>query len=261
MRSLLRNTRYAVVALAALLCTSSLAGAEDFRIATKIYRGKDDKAKLVSETTTLFLNGTVYDFLADGSQIAVFRKEAREPGRFILLNPPQRIQTELSTEKLTGLMEHLRDWAGRQNDPMLKFAANPQFKESYDDDSGQLVLASNLETYTVETDPASHPEAVAEYREFLHWYTQLNTMLSAGPPPEPRLQLNEALSRHRVVPRRVELSLSGEKEPLRAEHEFNWRLSQEDMAQIDDVRTSLTRFRELSNEDFEKTTRAAQPAK
>src|SRR5688572_27386799 len=66
-------------------------GAEGFRIATKIYLGEEDKkdTKLVSESTTLFDKGVVYDFLADGSQTAVFRKPAGKEGRFILLNPDE----------------------------------------------------------------------------------------------------------------------------------------------------------------------------
>jgi hypothetical protein len=262
--AMVQSLRYfcSPLAFILLLLVTSATQAEDFRISTKIYRGaKDDKPKLVSQTTTLFLSGTVYDFFADGSQTAVFRKQADQPGRFILLNPEKRIRTECTTDQLAGLIGHMREWAGQQKDPMLRFAANPQFKESFDPENSKLVLASNLQTYTVATEPVSHPEAMAEYREFLHWYTQLNAMLKAGPPPEPRLRLNESLSRRRLVPVTVELTLEGEKEPLRAEHEFNWRLSRADMDQIEDVRASLASFKEVDNKEFRKASEPVAPAR
>ena len=235
----------------------SIAAAEGFRIETKIFVG--DEKEPASETTTLFLDGVVYDFLAQPEQIAVFRKASGDkPGRFILLDPQERIRTEVSTDQVAGAMSKLRTWASRQVDPFLQFAADPQFKESFEAESGRLVLASHLESYTVDTTPSEQTQRLAEYREFLDWYTQLNTLLSAGPPPGPRLQLNEALARHQVVPLTVELTRAGEKEPLRAEHKFIWRLSEDDVERIDDVRASLAAYRVVPNDQF---LRAIQPKK
>ena len=237
---------------------SSIGVADDFRIETKIFVG--DEEKPVSETTTLFLEGVVYDFLSAPRQVAVFRKAAGgKPGRFILLSPNERIRTELSTDQVARVMDKLRTWAARQQDPFLQFAADPQFKESFEPAKGRLVLASHLESYTVETTPADQAEALAEYREFLDWYTQLNTLLSHGPPPEPRLRLNEALARHQVVPLKVELTRAGEKQPLRAEHQFIWRLSQDDIQRIDDVRASLAAYRQVSNEEFLQASQPKNP--
>lgn len=240
-----------VSALAAscFVWTSSAALADEFRIETKIYAG--DEEKPVSETTTLFHEGLVYDFLADPEQICVFRKPGGgKPGRFILLDPERRLRTEVTTPQLAGAMQKLRSWAAQQNDPFLKFAANPEFEESFAADTGKLVLASHWESYEVETAPAGEPAALAEYREFLDWYTQLNTLLQAGPPPEPRLRLNSALARHRVVPVKVELTRSSDKTPLRAEHDFTWRLSQDDRQRIDDANDALASFRKVSNDEF-----------
>jgi hypothetical protein len=239
----------ALVIASLLIAAASTIRAEDFRIETKIYAG--DEKKPASETVTLFFDKGVYDFIAEPEQIAVFNKPAGgKPGRFILLDPPHRIKTTLSTDQLSGAMEKLRTWAGRQTDPFLQFAAHPQFKESFESGSGKLVLASYLESYTVTTRRAEHPQALAQYREFLDWYARLNTLLSAGPPPEPRLRLNEALARHKVIPLKVELTRAGEKDAIRAEHQFTWRLSNDDRAQIDEVGTSITSFREVKNEEF-----------
>jgi len=223
--------------------------AEDFRIATKIYLG--DSESPISETTTLFLEGVVYDFLEEPPQVAVFRKPSSDKvGRFILLSSAHKIRTELTTDKISGAVDKLRTWARRQRDPFLKFAADPLFEESFTADSGKLVLASHLENYTVATAPAERPQALTEYREFLDWYARLNTLLSAGPPPEPRLRLNAALARYNVIPLQVELTRAGDKEPLRAEHQFTWRLSQTDLKRIDEVRTSLASYSIVSNEEF-----------
>jgi hypothetical protein len=251
----IRSALLVVATLSALAVASvalPVAGwAKDFRIQTRIFVGDEDDAQPVSETTTLFLDGVTYDFINDPAQVAVFRKPTGgNPGRFILLNPKLRIRTELTTDQITGAMDKLRTWAGRQDDPFLQFAADPRFKESFEADSGKLVMASHLESYTVATSPAQHPQALDEYREFLDWYARLNTLLLAGPPPEPRLRLNAALARHRVLPTTVELTRAGDAQPLRAAHEFTWRLSRADADRIDDVRASLASYREVSNDIF-----------
>jgi len=223
--------------------------ADDFRIETKVYVG--DEKEPASTTTTLFQGGVVYDFLDVPEQVAVFRKPGGgKPGRFILLDPARRVRTELSTDQVAGAINKLKNWAARQRDPLLKFAANPQFEESFDRSTGQLLLASHEESYTIKTEPADMPEALAEYREFLDWYTRLNALLQAGPPPEPRLQVNAALARYQSVPVTVELARAGEKDKLRAEHEFTWMLSKQDMARIDDACASLAAYRPVDNEEF-----------
>jgi hypothetical protein len=251
-----RATAITVLAVTVLAVQSSATHAEGFRIETKIYFG--DEKKPQSETTTLFLDGVVYDFLAAPAQTAVFRKPTGDkPGQFTLLDPQARVQTKLSTDQLMGAMEKLRSWAAEQKDPFLQFAAAPQFEESFESEGSRLVLAHHLETYTVATSPAEDREALAEYREFLDWYTRLNALLSADHfPPEPRLRLNESLARHQVVPVKVELTRTGVSDPLRAEHKFIWRLSRADLERIDGVRASLASYREVSNSEFLNTTRA-----
>jgi hypothetical protein len=252
---------HALFAILFVLAPPSLQSfAEGFRIETKIFVG--DSEEPMSQTTTLFLSGVVYDFIANPAQTAVFRKPSGEkPGQFILLDPPQQIQTRLSTQQLAGAMDKLQSWAARQTDPFLQFAADPKFEESFEPETGQLELAHYLESYRVATSPAEHPQLLAEYREFLDWYTRLNTLLSAGRlPPEPRLRLNEALTRHQVIPVTVELTRAGEKEPLRAEHQFIWRLSREDLDRIDDVRAALASYREVQNAEFLQATQPSETA-
>ena len=168
-----------VLAAISTLAASSLA--EGFRIETKVFVGDDKHKEPVSETTTLFLDGVVYDFLKKPEQTAVFRKPGGgKPGQFILLTTNIASSRNSRPTTWPAAMKKSRTWASHQENPFLQFAANPEFDESFEDDSGKLVLASHRESYTVETTPAEHPDALAEYREFLDWYTQLNTLLSPG---------------------------------------------------------------------------------
>ena len=238
----------AIRTLVACLVVAVSTHGESFRIETKIYVGEQEEP--TSETMTLFEGGVVYDFLAAPKQIAVFRKpSADRPGRFILLDPQREFRTELDTERIDRALTKIRDWASEQPDPMLRFAAAPEFEESYTAESGELVLASHLQTYRVATSVADKPAALAEYREFLDWYSRLNA-LHRGLPPEPRLALNAALTRHAVVPVSVELTRAGDREPIRAEHDFTWRLSQDDRGRIDEVREAMANYRQVSNEIF-----------
>jgi hypothetical protein len=255
----LHLTTCIITAACVIACTRQCT-AENFRIETKVFEGKREAP--VSETTTIFCDGVVYDFLKDPPQTAVFsRPSGKNAGRFILLDENHQLRTEISTKKLEGAMLNLRSWAEQQPDKFLKFAANPDFKESFEPGSGQLVLASHVESYTVETVPAKHPKAAAEYREFLDWYAQLNTLLSGSPPPQPRLELNKSLSRHKAIPKTVELTRAGRNEPLRAEHEFTWMLTKADMARIDDANAALASYSEVINEDYLQQTRGTAEQK
>jgi hypothetical protein len=222
--------------------------AEDFRIETKVFVGKEEEP--ISRSTTLFRGGVVYDFLDEPEQIAVFRNRGGgQPGRFILLDPKRRVKTELTTDQLAGAMNKLKNWAARQRDPYLKFAANPTFEESFDRETGQLLLASHEASYTIETE-AADAHSTNEYREFLDWYSKLNTLIHAGPPPEPRLEVNAALARYQVLPVKVELARKGEKEKLRAEHDFAWLLSKNDLGKIDDASAAVVAYRQVDNEQY-----------
>jgi hypothetical protein len=249
-----------LLAVAALFASANSAFAEGFRIETKVFVG--DAKEPMSETTTLFLNGVVYDFLKKPEQTAVFRKSSGgNPGQFTLLNEQRSILTKFSTEQVDGTVTKMKAWASRQKDPFLQFAANPEFDESFDDNTGKLTLASHLENYSADTMPAEHPDAMVEYREFLDSYTRLNTLLSGGQlQPGPRLRLNAVLARRKVVPIKVELTRAGE-DPLRAEHAFTWRLSQDDQVRIDEVRANLTKYHEVPNEQFLHDTKPREKAK
>ena len=101
-----------MTALVALALCASFAVAENFRIETKVF--VSDEKEPASETTTLFQNGVVYDFLKvqkKPEQTAVFRKaNGDKTGQFILIDEQHSMLTKISTEKVDGAMTKLRVW-------------------------------------------------------------------------------------------------------------------------------------------------------
>ena len=225
------------------------AKAQELRIETEVYSGDSDES--LSHTVTLFDAGTVYDFVDDRQQVAVFRPPtSSRAGQFILLDLQSQRRTEVSTDKIQGLMDKLSKWALEQEDEMLKFSAKPEFDENFEADSGQLTLDSPQWNYTVATVPAEDNETLVQYRQFVDWYTRLNVMMHGAPPPGPRLALNAAFERHGVVPVEIRRKVQSKSDALRATHLFSWRLSREDRSQVEEVRKHLASFEKVDNKDF-----------
>jgi hypothetical protein len=240
---------FSFVALLALVANALPAAAQQMRIETEVF--VDDQAEPANHTVTLFDSNTVYDFVEQPPQIAVFRPPtASHSGSFIMLDLETKQRTEVSTERIAGLMKKLTRWAGEQEDKLLKFSAQPEFEQSFDEESGLLMLDSPVWTYTVATIPAEDTKALARYREFTDWYTRLNTMLHSTPPPGARLKLNAALAEHGVVPVEIRRTIESEAATLRATHLFTWRLSREDRERIDEAQIHLANFEKVDNEQY-----------
>ena len=226
---------------------AGVAAAEDFRIETKIF-SRDREA--VSENVTLFRSGVVYDFLSEPAQIAVFRDGSPgAAGRFVLLDPDKRVQTEVSTDRIDSFLEKVSNWAATQDDAYLRFTASPVFQETYDEASGELTLESDVLTYRAETTPADKIEAYELYRRFSDGYAKLNSLFQAGL-PGPRLRLNDSLSQRRRLPTVVHLTVPSRNVRIRAEHGVNKRLSKSDLTRIDEVARYLSSFRKVSNQEY-----------
>ncbi len=231
------------------LCFVTSLQAGELRIETDVF--SHDEEESISHTVTLFDAGTVYDFVDDTQQIAVFRlPTSTHPGQFILLDLKVKRRTEVTTDKIKALMDKLTKWAMKQEDAMLKFSAQPEFDETFEAGTGQLTLDNPQWNYTVATVPAEDDQTLSQYRQFMDWYTRLNVMMHSSPPPGPRLALNAALEKHGVVPVEIRRTVDSNSTGLRATHLFSWRLSREDRAQIDEVRKHLASFEKVGNKDF-----------
>jgi hypothetical protein len=223
--------------------------AQQLRIETQVF--VDDQTEPASHNVTLFDGSTVYDFGDESEQITVYRAATTShASSFFLLDPRSKSRTEVSTERIAGLMKKLTRWAAEQEDEILKFSAAPEFEQAFDSETGLLTLSSPVWNYTAATVPAEDGEALARYREFTDWYTKLSTMLEGSLPPGARLELNAALSNHGVVPVEIRRTVKSESSALRSTHLFTWRLSREDRERIDQTRGYLASFKKVANKDF-----------
>lgn len=228
--------------------------AEDFRIETQVFLANETEP--ISENVTFFKSGVVYDFLSEPKQIAIFRMtEATESGTLILLDPKRKIRTDLTTEEILLYSRGLQDWATTHKDPLLKFSANPDFKESFDEREGSLSLTHERMRYRLLTQACSENTS-AQYKEFSDWYVRAAARMHQGAlPPFPRLMVNAALARHQVIPREVHLEIpaySGHPAlNVRSQHEVLLRLSQNDRQEIEKAQQYLADFKKVDFKEFQ----------
>ena len=242
--------RPALASTAVLACLATSVVAQEFRIETDVYVGDEEKS--VSHTVTLFEKSAVYEFVDEPEQVIVYRRGADEnSGQFILLDVGSQRRTDVDVERVEKLMAKLTGWAADQKDSLLKFSANPTFDESFDAETGSLVLANPEWTYRTATVPAEDATVLARFRDFTDRYAALNSMMHNAPPPGPRLALNAALAKHGVVPVEIRRTLDGdEKNVVCARHLFSWRLSREDRTRLDEAQASLANFVKVDNKAF-----------
>jgi hypothetical protein len=243
------------VALSSLI--ASRAAADDFRIETKVFVGKETEP--ASQDLALFRGEQVYDFLDKPKEITVFDKPR---SRVILLDPARRVKTEVTMERLMAFSDELRTWCGKQSDPLLKFAAEPSFDQSLDSASGEMVFTSPFLTYRVATVKAGTDEIARQYLEFSDSYARLNAMTNPGStPPFPRLKIDEALFLSHGVPEKVQLTtpsrarFGGKPTVVRSEHNVNWRLLESDQQKIQEAEEFLVTFTQLPLERYLGTAR------
>jgi hypothetical protein len=242
----LRASVFALIAAAA----AAGASAQEFRVETDINVG--DAAEPASHTVTLFEKSAVYEFIESPKQIIVYRTGAGgRDGQFILLNPESQQRTVVEVERVEKLMKKLNQWAAEHKDPLLKFSANPKFEESFDAEHNSLTLSNPAWTYRVATVEAEDEAAVKRYQEFMDRYAELSSMVYNSAPPGPRIVLDEALAKHKVVPVEIHRTTGGEgKNAVRATHLFTWRLSREDRSRLDEAQADLANFEKVDNEKF-----------
>jgi hypothetical protein len=239
------RTLAATLVLPALVCwlVPPLATADDFRIETKVYYGREREP--VSRNTTLFRAGTVYDYLSGPEKVAVFD---RARGRFIMLDPARKLKVEIKTDEVRQLVDSLHDLAAKSSNSATRFAADPNFEVQVSE--GELTLSSPHMTYKLKTELAPTPQAAEQYHEFSDWYTRFNTRVhpSSGP-PFPRLAVNAELAKRGLVP--TEVHLNTRSVAMRTEHYIVWRLLDSDHRRIAETANQLAAFKEVDFEDLQ----------
>lgn len=229
-----------------------------FRVDNKVYFN-DDKAP-VSASTTIFHDGTIYDFMDQPAETFVFDRPGQ---RFVLLNTSRRVCTQIPVRQVTAFTEQLqknmeghKDAQG-QFDPFLKFLARPSFERHAEDDT--LTFQSPWITYRVTTSPAPNRLMAARYREFSDWFAQLSPMLApSGKPPFSRMAVNAVLAEGNLLPQTVDVTVTPKKGlwpkriTYRSEHQWIDRLNAGDLDHVNQARQFMSIFNPVSFEQYSK---------
>jgi len=251
---------------AALLCSLALlagwlygAGAAlgaDFRMENKVFA--ENAKEPVSQSTTVFYQGMVYDFMQDPEEAIVFDKAG---GRFVVLDMRRRVRADLTTNDVAAFAQRLKQWAEGQKDPLVKFMAAPKFDEQFESRGLKLTLSSPAMTYQIQASAADQTGEIAkQYREFSDWLAQLNAMLNPGGRlPFPRIAANGALARRGLIPQVVILTINPKQgsdakpSSVRSEHQLAKSLSRTDLERTQAARQSMAAFKRVSFKEYRKT--------
>jgi len=244
--------------LAAWLVAQPVA-AKEFRVETTVY--ENDVEEPVAQVLTLFQDGLVYEFLSQPDEVRVYKTTVPSgTGVFILLDPRRRLRTEIATSEIANFMEAVRQRAAEHKNPLMQFAAQPKFEESFVDGQsngrGELTMSSELMSYRIKTVPAANQDDLITYHRFSDWNAQLNAMLNVGStPPFPRLLVGQAMKRRGVLPEEIVLTITtgrSKEEVIRATSETRWRLSQQDRQRIDQVAADLVQFKQVGYDRYRR---------
>ncbi len=253
---MLVRTLPGTIMLATLLAWPAVAAADEFRILTKIYVGKEDQPS--SQNVTIFRDGLVYDCMESPEEVAVFDGPR---GRFILLSPPHRLRTEITfpllETRVASLQAELKKKTTDEGEGGLSaFLTAPRFDESAGAERGQTVFKSPYFHYAIKTDEARGESAAKQYADFVHWYTRLNAV--RNPAMLAREPINEWLTRGHRMPVEIELTTfkkgafggMNKLNSYRSHHNVAWALSVEDRKKLDDIDRWLVNFEQIGYDAY-----------
>ena len=227
----------------------------DFRVENRVFSGGGKTPQV--QSTTIFLDGVVYDYLEHPKEITIFDGAN---GRFICLDPIRHLRTELATEHLESLATRLKDWAANQPDGFLKFLADPKFEKSLAENTGERLFESPWMTYRVTAVRTGDPEIASQYAAFSDWYGRLNTRTNPGSrPPFARMIVSGELDREQLFPEKVHLTLSpnaggllAKKTTLRSEHKLVRQLVESDRRRVAQTDQYLAIFKPVSFQEYQE---------
>jgi hypothetical protein len=250
-----------LLALVSFLATvlPQAATAQEFRIYTRVMLlsaapPRAEGPEIVARSVTLFHAGQVYDYIDEAGEVIVLEPAHR---RYTILNLRRDLMTTLDFDELNNLLKvgrsEVESTAARLEEGgrpavqksarMLRFQLDPQFQEQFDAERRTLSLTSPMIRYVASCSSDPAPEVVDAWTKYADAMCRLNFVLHPSVLlPEPRLALNTALSKRRLVPTAVELQVEAESPlRLRAEHEIHWDLNAKDRSLIHDWESALKR--------------------
>ena len=222
-----------------------LLSAQEMRVRTTISRQEENGSlRPFAYSLTIFHAGKVYDYMEDVGEVVIY-----EPmnDRLVFLDGNYRA-SELTITELTQFLKSSeaesqkyladlrRDGAdsAKQQVKALEFQLSPQFDERFDAKEQRLRMNSEQMDYGVKTASSPNPEGTEKYLAYADLAARLNHILHPGAMlPQPRLQINSALRKRKLIPLTVNLSTRDEGEVhLQAEHQFSWELQAMDKRKI-----------------------------
>jgi hypothetical protein len=241
--------RVVLVVLLALGFAGTVRG-DEFRIESRVFQGKDEQPQ--SESTTIFANGRIYDFLNSPRELTIY-----DPAhdRIVVMDLEKNRKTELRVEQLTRFREELQLRAEKTTDVGVRFLLQPKFDKQVGSTAAERVFQSEYITYQVETTTPRSAAIVEQYRQFSDLSATMNAMLNRGWPPFARLQVNAALAEEKLIPTKVNLlfpskSLLGQRKHFRSEHELHTRVTDSDQQKIAQAEEHLNRTVLVSLREF-----------
>lgn len=253
------------------------ANAQGLKVSTAVYNAgqldSNGREPIVSSSVSLFHAGKGYDYVEAVGEVVIHEPSKN---RFVLLNPRRGLFTIIRFEELTRLLaaraprieEYLAELRQKGAKDLAKaernvrFQLNPEFKKTFDSNSGTLLLKGPSWTYVVSTREWEDADQIRKYIQYTDWTARLNYVLHPSSLfPEPRLALNEAmLELKNRIPVVVQLSLQPDEAlTLRAEHQFTRGLSDQERQLISDWNSAMTsgQLKELPFRQYQEKTLAA----
>ena len=248
-----------ILLLAAGLSAAGQAGlavAEDFRVDNATYASGQNVPS--SQSSTIFRDGIVYDILKDPDETVVFDK-SKTPPRFVLLKPSQRMRAELTTDEITTVVGRMQPLAAMNENPVVRFLAEPKFQEQFNESAGELTLSSPLLSYRLLLAREPNRNVVQQYHEFCDWCARLDALLSPRVgPPFGRLVVNAAIAKRQAIASEVFLTVATGKAAdqqrvtIRSQHHVTSPLNAADLERVEQSRKAMGNLKLVSFDEYRK---------
>lgn len=239
----------------------SVAAAADFRIVNTVsapaIAGATVPVPVVSQM--IFIDGVVYNFIDPHGELTVY--DAAQD-TLVVIDPELRLQTRLPAAATRAAIDETRKSLVGHRIPLVAFAAQPEFRQSLDPDSGTLKMTSELFDYEVETTPAGDPSVTATYYGAADMFCYLNFRLQPGPLALKylvRLDVNQSLREAQRLPKKITLDfypkgkgLLAKAERYESRHEIFGRLSDADRKRLDQARNMMQTFRTAAFDEYQR---------
>ena len=219
----------------------SAATGQEFAVKNTVSR--DDRVQ--NATRTIITSDAYYDVIYDGTkpvQVSVYFPQRQQ---YQLVNFIKKTHATIDETDVSVFVAKVLDKAKHSKNPIVAFAADPEFRKTVD--SNTLNLESKPWSYTVQMQSVDAADAVDAYRKFADAFARLNAFWAY--PPNARLQLNREIQMMRSVPTRVEVQLNDNKGrrlvAQATDHRFDWKLTPHDRNVIETTRRGIVDFKTI----------------